>query len=89
VVVEAGILQTLSGDVPAISYERTASWGERSGVPGTAARVAWHGRAFGQNIVAGIGGYYGRQNWGLGRTVDSWAGTADLTVPIGRLVEFS
>jgi hypothetical protein len=89
VTVEAGILQTLSGDIPAMSYERTASWGERSGMPGTAARVAWHRSAFGQNIVAGIGGYYGRQNWGFNRSVDSWAGTADLTVPIGRLAEFT
>jgi hypothetical protein len=85
--VEAGILQTLSGDTPTISYERTATWGEKSGSPGTAARVSWNRAAFGQKIVAAIGGYYGRQNWGFGRSVDSWAGTADLTVPIGRLVE--
>jgi hypothetical protein len=89
VTVEAGILQTLSGDIPAFDYERTATWGERSGVPGTASRVAWHRSAFGQNIVAGIGGFYGRQNWGFSRSVDSWAGTADLTVPFGRLVEFT
>jgi hypothetical protein len=89
VVVEAGILQTLSGDIPGISYERAATWGERSGMPGSAARVAWHRKAFGQNIVAGIGGYYGRQDWGFGRSVDSWAGTADLTVPMGRLLELT
>jgi len=87
--VEAGILQTLSGDIPAISYQRTATWGERSGAPGTAARVSWNRATFGQKIVAGIGGYYGRQNWGFGRSVDSWAGTADLSVPIGRLLEFT
>lgn len=87
--VEAGILQTLSGDTPSIAYERTATWGEKSGIPATAARVSWIQSAFGQKLVAGIGGYYGRQDWGFGRSVDSWAGTADLTVPIGRLFEFT
>jgi hypothetical protein len=87
--VQAGILQTLSGDTPNMVYERTATWGEKSGVPGYAARVAWSRSAFGQHIVAGLGGYYGRQNWGFERNVDSWAGTADLTVPFGRFVEFT
>jgi hypothetical protein len=87
--VQAGILQTLSGDTPNMVYQRTATWGEKSGVPGYAARVAWSRSAFGQHIVAGLGGYYGRQHWGFDRNVDSWAGTADLTVPFGRFVEFT
>jgi hypothetical protein len=87
--VQAGILETLSGDRPDFVYERTSTWGEKSGGPGFAARVAWSHAAFGQNIVAGLGGYYGRQGWSLGRSVDSWAGTADLMVPFGRFVEFT
>src|SRR5262249_13894212 len=87
--VGAGILETLSGDTPGVEYERSATWGEKSGSPGYAARVAWRRSAFGQNIVAGLGGYYGRQDWGFGRSVDSWAGTADLVVPFGHFVEFS
>jgi hypothetical protein len=87
--VQAGILETLSGDTPGFGYERTSTWGEKSGAPGFAARVAWSNSVFGQNIVAGLGGYYGRQGWGLGRSVDSWAGTADLLVPFGRFVEFT
>jgi hypothetical protein len=87
--VQAGILETLSGDTPGAAYARTSTWGERSGAPGYAARLAWSRSAFGQNIVAGLGGYYGRQDWGFGRTVDSWATTADLTLPVGRFVEFT
>jgi hypothetical protein len=87
--VQGGILETLSGDRPDIAYSRTPTWGEKSGQPGYAARVAWTHPAFGQNIIAGLGGYYGRQGWGLGRSVDSWAGTADLTLPLGRFVEFT
>ena len=87
--VQGGILETLSGDVPHFAYYRTPTWGEASGQPAYAARVAWSHSAFGQNIVAGLGGYYGRQGWGLGRSVDSWAGTVDLMVPLGRFVEFT
>lgn len=87
--VQAGILETLSGDIPNLGYERNPTWGERSGGPGIAGRVAWRRSAFGQNLVVGVGGYYGRQNWGFGRDVDSWAGTADLTVPVGRYVELT
>ena len=89
ITVQGGILETLSGDVPEFSYSRTSTWGEASGQPGYAAHIAWSRSAFGQNIVAGLGGYYGRQGWGLGRNVDSWAGTADLLVPLGRFVEFT
>lgn len=87
--VQAGILETLSGDRPDMAYARAATWGEKSGAPGYAARVAWSRSAFGQNIVAGLGGYYGRQDWGFGRTVDSWVASADLTLPLGRFVEFT
>src|SRR5262249_19505078 len=85
--VQAGIVETLSGDTPNMVYERSSTWGEKSGSPGYAARVSWNRSAFGQNIIAGLGGYYGRQDWAFGRNVDSWAGTAELTVPFGRYVE--
>jgi len=89
VLLQGGVLESLSGDTPDLRYERGATWGEDSGQPAYAGRVSLSRRAFGQNIVAGFGGYYGRQGWGFGRNVDSWAGTADLTVPLGRFVEFS
>jgi hypothetical protein len=86
---QGGILDSLSGDVPRSEYERNPTWGERSGQPAYAARMAWSHAAFGQDLTLGVGGYYGRQNFGLGRNVDGWAGTTDLTVPLGRHFDVS
>ena len=83
--VQAGILDSLSGDVPQSTFERSPTRGEKSGQPAYAARVAWNVPASGQTLTIGAGGYYGRQYWGFGQNVDGWAGTADLTVPLGRL----
>ena len=35
-------------------------------------------------LTVGIGGYYGRHNWGFHRNIDAWAGTSDWTMPLGR-----
>ena len=87
--VVGGLLDPLSGDVPFQEYNRSPTWGEYSGQPAYAARVALSHPMFGQTLTAGLGGYYSRQIWGYGRSVDSWASTMDLTVPLGRIVEFS
>ena len=89
VLLQGGILEGLSGDYPGQTYQRAPTHAELSGQPAYAVRVAWSQPAFGQNIVAGAGGYYGRQSFGFGRNVDGWAGTADLTVPLGQFVEFT
>jgi hypothetical protein len=70
-------------------YDRYPSWGEESGQPAYAARISWSHRMFGQDFTVGAGGYYGRQNWGFSRSVDGWAGTADLTLPLGKRLEFT
>jgi hypothetical protein len=89
VIVEGGILDSLSGEEPLSSYERNATYGESSGQPAYAARVALRQDVFGQNWTLGFGGYYGRQNWGLARKIDGWAGTTDLTAPLGKYFELS
>jgi hypothetical protein len=86
---QGGILDSLSGDVPPSEYYRYPSWGETSGQPAYAVRVAWTHAIHGQNLTTGVGGYYGRQTWGYGRGVDGWAGTMDLTLPLGKLFEFT
>jgi hypothetical protein len=86
---QGGILDALSGETPPSQFYRYPTWGENSGQPAYATRLAWTESVGGQNIVAGVGGYYDRQNWGLGRTIDAWAGTADLTVPLGNRFEFT
>jgi len=86
---QAGILDSLTGDMPEEGNYRYPSWGEESGQPAYATRISWNHRAFGQNLSLGLGGYYGRQNWGFNRTVDGWAGTTDVTLPLGTLFEFT
>jgi len=86
---QAGILDSLTGDFPPDQSERYPSWGEQSGQPGFAARVSWSHRMFGQDLTIGTGGYFGRQDWGFSRTVDGWAATADVSVPLGKRLEFT
>jgi len=85
---QAGILDSLSGELP-VSQDRLPSWGEQSGQPAYAGRVAWTHRAFGQNLTVGLGGYYARQNFGLGRNVSGWASTFDVLVPLGKYFNLS
>ena len=86
---QGGILDSLTGDIPPDQFDRYPSWGEQSGQPAFAARVSWSHRMFGQDFTVGAGGYYGRQDWGFSRNVDGWAGTADLTLPLGKRFEFT
>ena len=86
---QGGILDNLTGDTPPDQFNRYPTWGEQSGQPAYAARVSWSHRMFGQDFTAGVGGYYGRQDWGFSRGVDGWAGTADLTLPLGKRFEFT
>jgi hypothetical protein len=87
--IQGGILDSLTGDVPLDGYGRDPSWGEESGQPVYAARIAWSHRAFAQNLTLGAGGYYGRQDWGFNRTIDGWGGTLDASIPLGARFEFS
>jgi len=80
---QAGFLDSLTGDVPQQNY-RLPTAGQRSGQPAYATHIAYVRRAFGKDLILGIGGYYGRQNWGFGRNIDGWAGLTDVTVPLGN-----
>ena len=86
--IQAGILDSLTGNIPQKSY-RYPSVGEASGQPAYATHIGYNRRFFGRDLNVGIGGYYGRQNWGFGRAVDGWAGVTDITVPLGELLDFS
>jgi hypothetical protein len=86
--IQAGILDSLTGDVPEQAL-RSPSVGEESGQPAYATHIGYSQRIFGRDLSVGIGGYYGRQNWGFGRAVDGWAGVTDVTVPLGEFLDFS
>ncbi|MGH9573009.1 MAG: hypothetical protein ACRD40_05695 [Candidatus Acidiferrales bacterium] len=82
---QLGMLDSLTGDVqPVDRQDANPSWGEQSGQPAYAARVAWTHALNGQNLTLGAGGYYGRQFWGYGRSVDGWASMLDVSIPLTK-----
>lgn len=89
VTVQAGILDPLTGERPADDFYRVPQAGEASRQPAYASRVAWVSANQARPVAFGVGGYYSRQDWGSGRTVDGWAVTADASVPISRLFSFT
>ena len=86
--IQGGILDSLTGDVPQQAY-RYPTVGEQSGQPAYATHIGYSRRIFGRDLSVGVGGYYGRQNWGYGRAVDGWAGVTDVVVPLGEFLDFS
>jgi hypothetical protein len=86
---QGGILDAPTGEIPTTDYSRSPTHSEQSGQPAYATRISLRQHAFNQEFTIGIGGYYGRQFWGLGRNVDSWTATTDLTLPLGRFFELS
>jgi hypothetical protein len=83
-VLQAGVLDPLSGEPPYSQYYRTPDAGEQSRIPAVGSRVAWTHGSGDRALTLGIGGYYSRQNYGGGRTTDAWAGTADWDIPLGN-----
>lgn len=82
--IQAGILDPLTGELPYDPFYRQAQAGESGRQPAYATRLAWTNTALGRPFAVSAGGYYARQNWGFGRMVDAWAGTADWSLPLDR-----
>jgi hypothetical protein len=89
VILQAGILDPLTGELPRFQSFRVPQAGENSGQPAFATRMGWTQNAFGRPLTVGVGGYYSKQNWGFARKVDGWAGTADVDLPLGKWFTFS
>jgi hypothetical protein len=86
---QGGILDPLTGELPSSQFLRTPQAGEASRQPAYATRAAWSHRIFNHELTLGVGGYYSRQNWAFHRNVDAWAGTADWTIPLAGRWEVS
>ena len=86
---QGGFLDPLNGEVPQDEFVRLPQAGEKSRQPAYGTRIAWNRRAFGRIFTFGAAGYYSRQNWGLGRNVDAWAGMSDWSVPFAGWLELS
>ncbi|HKM68067.1 MAG TPA: hypothetical protein VJX70_12940 [Candidatus Acidoferrum sp.] len=87
--VQGGILDNQTGEVPSSSFYRAPTAGESSGQPAYATRLAWTKKIQDQDFTIGAGGYYSRQLWGYNRSVDGWAGTIDFKAPLGSMFEFT
>jgi hypothetical protein len=86
---QAGVLDSLDGELPQAEYVRLPQAGEKSRQPAYGTRIAWNRRAFGRFFRFGAAGYYSRQNWGFGRNVDAWTGMSDWLVPFAGWLELS
>jgi len=86
---QGGVLASLSGEAPAATYDRQPQAGELSGQPAYAGRIAWSHQIFGRSLTIGQGGYYGRQNWGFDRNVNAWASTTDWNFPLAPRFDLS
>lgn len=84
IILQGGFLDPLSGEPPTSETYRVPQAGERSRQPAYASRIAWTHGPDNRPLTLGLGGYYSRQNYGIGRTVDAWAGTADWSVPLSN-----
>ena len=88
-ILQYGVLNALTGELPSAEYDRGPSAGERNRTPATAVRLGTERTTSHGKASAGAGFYYARQNWGFNRRVDSWAATADWELPFHRYFTFS
>ena len=86
---QGGILDPVSGVVPSSNSYSQAGPGESSRQPAYGTRLAFTHNLFGQTLRAGVGGFYGRQDYGYDRNVDAWAAMTDLEIPLGSELSLS
>jgi hypothetical protein len=89
VMLQAGIVDNLAGELPYLAPWSSPSAGERSSQPGYSIRGAYTRKVFGQPLTLGTAGYYSRQDWGFNRHVDGWAGMTDWEIPIASRLSLS
>ena len=83
--VTAGVMDSLTGEPPRAQFIRLPGAGEASKQPGYSARIGWSKSTNEDRPISiAAGGYFGRQDWGFNRGVDSWAATADWQIPLLR-----
>lgn len=84
-----GVLDPFTGRLPIDSFSRYPEPGEESRTPAFSARQSFDFGTGTEKSSIGAGGYFARQQYILGRTIDSWASTVDWHVYLGRLFEAS
>src|SRR6202158_2198682 len=66
-ILQGGMLDRLSGEVPTAGSYRQVGPGESSRQPAYGTRVAWTRNVFGQPVQVGAGGFFSRQDYGFSR----------------------
>lgn len=84
-----GILDPLSEEIPDSMFNRHPLAGEATRTPALASHLAWNHSAAGIPATFGIGGYFGKQNWGFDKRVNSWLVSGDFDVPLGKFLAWS
>lgn len=79
-----GMLDPFNGEVPQTFYLRKPEAGELSRTPGVGVRQSWDFPIGNQSATIGAGGYFARQDYDFGRTLDAWAATLDWNLPFGE-----
>jgi regulator of replication initiation timing len=86
--IQAGIMDNVTGE-RSFGTRREPQAGESSGQPAYAVRTSWNRLHDGRPFGIGASGYYSRQNWGYGWTVDGWAVGTDWRIPLPSRFELS
>jgi len=89
IMLQGGMMDGVTGEVPSASFERAAQAGESAGQPAYGVRASWTRSVFGMPLTLGAAGYYSRQNWAFNTHVDGWAGMTDWSVPLARRVSLT
>ena len=76
-------------DPPTAAYAGVTSLAEASRRPGTELRLTLLGHDDDRSAQLGVGGYFSPHRLANGAAFNSWAGTTDYRVPLGRYVELS
>ncbi|MGH9642838.1 MAG: hypothetical protein ACRD3Q_10450, partial [Terriglobales bacterium] len=84
-----GVLDPLSEEAPDSTFSRQVDPGEATRMPGFGTHFSWNGEVAGNHATIGLGGYFGRQNWGFDKRINSWLLSTDFEAPIGRYFEIS
>jgi hypothetical protein len=86
---DLGLWDSPGAGASASELVRLPTAGELAKQPAYEGRVSYSRDVEGHSLKLGLGGYYERQSYTSGLSVDAWAATADWLLPISRHFEVS
>jgi hypothetical protein len=92
IIVDTGILDPISGELPTDGNNRDFGVGEASLQPALATHIGWSKSVFHKPLTIGVGGFRGRQIWqasATGTHMTSWLVSTDWEIPTTRWTSIS